>query len=131
VPPQVDIGEAPNNTATESTPADQWVPLWIDYTMPPGSAAGVRATVIIARGNATFAEVYFDGVEVVVRDLFNGADSDADDDQDLLDFAELQRCFEGPGVTPIQWNCIVFDSDEDDDVDLVDWNFFWPRLTGP
>lgn len=131
IPPQVDIGGAPNNTILAGAPTNQWIPIWIDYTMPAGSAARVRTTLIIARGSATFAEVYFDGFEAVVRDVFDGADSDFDDDQDMLDFAELQRCFEGPGAAPAQWNCIVFDSDEDEDIDLVDWNFFWPRITGP
>jgi hypothetical protein len=74
--------------------------------------------------------VYFDACEAVVLNRFNGSDNDADFDQDLHDFAGLQRTFTGPGG-PMKWGGIVFDSDDDDDVDWIDYNWFAPRLTGP
>ena len=129
VPPQVDIGGAPNNTVFAGAPTDTWIPIWIDYTMPAGSAALVRTTVIVARGDAPDAHVYFDGFEGVVTTRFDGADSDADGDEDLHDFAQLQRCF---GGVPLDgYNCFVFDQNEDNTIDTADSGFFFPRMTGP
>ncbi len=129
VPPQIDIGGAPNNTIFSDAPTDQWIPIWIDFTMPAGTAALVRTTVIVARGDAIDAHVYFDGFEAVVTNLFDGADSDADGDEDLLDFAQLQRCF---GGVPLDvYNCFVFDQNEDNVIDTADSGFFFPRMTGP
>lgn len=131
VPPQIDIGDpSQNNTATAATPTDTWTQLDIDYVMPPGSAALARATVIISQGNSTDSVVYFDALEAVVTNIFDGADVDADGDEDLLDFAEFQHCFSGSGGG-LGYPCMVFDSDEDNDVDLADLNFFLPRMTGP
>jgi hypothetical protein len=62
---------------------------------------------------------------------FNGADADGDGDEDLRDFAELQRCYNGSGAGDLGWNCTVFDQDEDLDVDDADFEYFQPRLTGP
>ncbi len=131
VPPWIDIGGAPNNTAEEGTPTDQWMPLWIDYTMPAGTAALVRYTLIVAQGDAAEAAAYFDACEAVVMNLYDGADIDADDDEDLGDFVWLQRTFRGTGVTSLEWNKYTYDFDEDGDVDITDWNFFEPRLVGP
>ncbi len=132
VPPQIDIGaQGQNNTLLAGAAVDQWSPVTIDYVMPPGSAARMRCTAILGLYNATSADVYFDGLETVIVGRFNGADVDADSDEDLLDVAELQRTFRGSGVTPPGWLGIVFDNDRDQDVDVTDWNFFRPRITGP
>ncbi len=130
-PPQVDIG-APgqNNTIFAGAATDTWLPLSIDYTMPPGSAARLRFTVIAARGSSSEARVYFDSFEGVITNRFDGADTDGDNDEDLLDFAELQRCYAGAGGGRA-WGCFVFDQDEDGDVDAADTGFFLPRLNGP
>jgi hypothetical protein len=130
VPPQIDINGAPNNTANASTPTDTWTELNIDFTMPPGSAAQVRGTVIISKGTSSDSTVYFDGLETVVTNLFDGADVDGDGDEDMHDLAELQRCYSGAGGG-LGYPCLVFDQDEDADVDIPDWDFFRPRITGP
>lgn len=131
VPPQVDIGGQPFNTIYAGAPTDTWLPLYIDYTMPPGSAATARYTVIVARGEAESAQVYFDAAEAVVLNLFDGADVDGDVDQDLLDFYHMQRCFSGTGVPALEWNSITFDADDDDEVDWADFQYLAPRFTGP
>ncbi len=129
IPGQIDIG-GPTNTVTASDPADTWNNVFIDFTMPPGSAAGSRFTVIAALSNALEANVFFDSCEAVVLNKFDGADLDGDDDQDMLDFARLQTCYSGPGGG-LGWPCIVYDQDDDLDVDGPDANFFYPRITGP
>ncbi len=60
VPPWVDIGDAPNNTIFADAPTDVWLPIEIDYTMPPGTAAEARVTLISAQGSAVESAVYFD-----------------------------------------------------------------------
>ena len=59
VPPPVDIG-GPDNTIAAGAPTDTWLPLSIDYVMPPGSNALPRFTNIVEKGNATSGRVYFD-----------------------------------------------------------------------
>ncbi len=129
VPENIDIGGA-TNTIYASSPKNTWIPLYIDYTMPSGSNAIGRFVNIIEKGLATSGRVYFDACEAVILNKFNGADADADDDEDLLDFAQFQRAYSGSGG-PQRWNGIVFDSDGDNDVDMVDFNYFAPRMTGP
>jgi hypothetical protein len=131
VPKHVDIGEAPNNTIYSDSARDQWLPIWIDYTMPPGSAALVRCTMIVARNSADSAQVHFDAGEAVVLNRFNGSDVDGDDDEDLIDFYWLQYAFSGDGGTPLKFNGVSFDHDQDQDVDFSDFEFFAPRMTGP
>lgn len=130
VPADVDIELGAPNTIDASAPEDEWVPVEIDYTMEEGTSAIARFTNIISVGNALSGKVYFDSCEAVVVNRFDGSDVDGDDDEDLRDFAELQRCFSGAGGG-LEWNCIAVDSDDDEDVDLVDYDFFEPRLTGP
>lgn len=131
LPPQVDIDGAPNNTAhPNNAPVGQWTNLFIDFTMPPASGALLRTTLISVRNGAPPATVYFDNVETVILNRFNGADVDGDNDQDLLDFAKLQACYNGAGGG-LGWPCIVYDSDDDEDIDQVDAAFFFPRITGP
>ncbi len=132
VPGPVDIGSAADDhTVTGSSPTDQWIDLVIDYTMPAGSQAVGRFVNLAARGSGVDGFVYIDNCEAVVVNRFDGADADGDDDADLEDFAAFQSCYTGDGVTPLPWNCTVFDSDEDDDVDLIDWAYVGPRITGP
>ncbi|TWT42393.1 Carbohydrate binding domain protein [Phycisphaerae bacterium RAS1] len=133
VPGQIDINGAPNNTANSgNTPADTWKRLWIDFTMPPGSAARVRTTIILAKNGATDAAVYFEDFEAVVTNLFTGSDVDGDGNEDLLDFAELQRVYTGtPGPVFLPWNLFTFDHDEDFDVDASDVTIFLNNFNGP
>jgi len=64
---------------------------------------------IIEKGTALSGRVYFDAGEAVVLNKFDGADADADDDEDLHDFAQMQIAYTGSGG-PMKWNGIVFDS---------------------
>lgn len=133
VPPDVDIG-VPNvspNTIGAGAPLDVWIPITVDFDMPPGSSAQLQATLIIEKGSAFTGRVYFDAAEVVIRNRFNGADHDADDDEDLIDFAGLQKAYAGGGVMPSSWPWLVYDHDEDDDVDLANTEYFLPRWTNP
>ncbi len=129
VPPPVDIG-GPTNTLDATDPNDVWLPLYIDYTMPAGSNAITRYVDIVERGTALTGRIYFDACEAVVLNKFDGADADGDDDEDLLDFAYMQRAFSGSGGG-LEWMGMVFDSDNDQDVDMTDFNYFAPRMTGP
>ncbi|MFH0982702.1 MAG: hypothetical protein V2A79_14350 [Planctomycetota bacterium] len=135
VPTWVDICRPPS-TCSNSVPAmsmtqDTWTPLTIDYTMAPGKNASAKFVNLIERGGAASGKVYFDACEGVMLNWFDGADADADDDEDLRDFAEFQRCFTGAVSGQMRWGCIVFDSDDDDDVDLADYVFFKDHMTGP
>ncbi len=130
VPTDIDIVLGQPNTVDASMPKNTWVPITIDYTMPAGSSALGRFVCILAKGTATTGKLYYDAVETVVTNRYDGSDVDNDDDEDLLDFAELQRCFSGNGGG-LDWNCSVFDNDSDGDLDLLDWDFFRPRMTGP
>ena len=62
------------------------------------------------------------------------ADSDADGDHDLLDFAGLQLCFGGDGQ-PVPGTCAsptaVFDFDLDEDIDVADFTVFAECYTAP
>lgn len=131
IPGWVDITEGPsNNTIDATSPKDTWIPLEIDYTMQPGFAAKPKFVLLTAAG-AGSGYAYYDNCEAVYMSRFDGSDSDGDDDQDLFDFAGLQRCFNGDGAGELGFNCTVFDVDEDLDVDLIDFAAFEPQLTGP
>jgi hypothetical protein len=131
IPGVIDIGSsADGHTIDSSSLTDTWIPLEIDFTMPSGNAALVRAVCLVSAG-AGSGEVFFDNLEAVITNRFDGADADGDDDEDLFDFAEFQRCFNGDGAGDLDWNCTVFDDDEDIDIDLVDFSYFHPRITGP
>ena len=58
-------------------------------------------------------------------------DADNDFDNDLADYAALQRCFGGSGVEPADAICLVFDFDEDDDIDADDLAPFTAQMVGP
>ena len=60
---------------------------------------------------------------------FNGSDADGDNAEDLLDFAQFQRAYNGSG--PLLWNGIVFDLNNDQHVHMTDYNLFAPWMTGP
>lgn len=66
---------------------------------------------------------------VEVRECILG-DSDGDGDVDLVDFAQFQLCFGGPGVGLAAPVCDNFDSDRDGDVDLIDLGSFQLCFTG-
>lgn len=130
VPADVDIGGA-TNTIAAGAPTNTWIPIYIDYTMPPGSSALARFTCLVEKSTGLTGKVYFDACEAVVIDRFNGCDADGDGDEDMHDFAGIQKAFAGGNVVPTDWPWVVYDTDEDDDVDLVNTDFFIPRLTGP
>jgi hypothetical protein len=132
VPPPIDITAGPSgNTITATSPKDTWIDLSIDFTMPAGTQAIPRFVNITARGTTGTGTAYFDACEAVVLNVFDGADADGDGDEDLFDIGEFQRCYSGDGVTPLKWNCTVFDNDDDEDIDLTDFDYFVPRVTGP
>ena len=133
VPPQIDIvGDTVQNNVYEVNvdPVDTWVPLTIDFTMPPGSAALTRAVTIIGFGGGLTENFYFDGFEAVVTNRFpDGADVDGDNDQDLVDVASFQTCF-APG-SGLGYPCLVYDFDENDTINLTDFGTFEGGMTGP
>lgn len=130
-PADIDIGDPTYNPVVvkSTTPTETWVPVEIDYTMPPGTEAIAQFTNLIAFASGS-GVAYFDNCELVIMNRFDGADSDGDDDQDLADYAAFQRCYSGPGGG-LRWNCTVFDNDEDGDVDATDYAYFGPRMTAP
>ena len=139
VPPQVDIRAGNGNPASGTTniiemgaPTDQWVEVYIDYTLPSNAAAAIRATVINGFPSpGSTSKVYFDAVEFVLTNIFTGSDSDRDDDEDLADIAALQQAFTGAGG-PNVYGGFVFDHNEDDDVDFSDVSTeILPNITGP
>lgn len=58
-------------------------------------------------------------------------DSDADQDVDLADFANLQRCFTGPRGGPLGPDCECADLTDDENVDRTDLQVFSKALNGP
>lgn len=130
VPDDINIG-GPDNTIDAGAPQDVWIPLFIDYTMPAGTSALARFTNLIEKGTALTGTAYIDACEAVVLNRFDGSDTDGDDDEDLHDFAWLQRCYTGAGAGALPFNGIVFDHDDDLDIDMDDFEYFTPRMTGP
>lgn len=131
VPTWVDIVVGQPNTLTAANaPPGQWTPVTVDYTMAPGTAALARVTCINGNYSSTGVVTYFDNYEAVVLNRFDGADFDADNDQDLADVAELQWRFTGnnPGLP---WGGIVFDQNDDQKLDSADWSYFGQYITGP
>jgi uncharacterized repeat protein (TIGR02543 family) len=59
------------------------------------------------------------------------ADFDADTDVDLVDFAHLQSCFNGPNRPAAKPSCEDADLDGDRDVDLTDFFMFQTCFNGP
>lgn len=57
-------------------------------------------------------------------------DVDGDDDLDVRDFADLQRCYHGADMYAFHRNCLVHDRDEDGDVDADDFAGFALSVTG-
>ncbi|MBL8877560.1 MAG: hypothetical protein JNG88_00445 [Phycisphaerales bacterium] len=132
---QVDIvpngnpASATTNIVNSGTPTNQWVPVTINYTMPAQTASRLRGTIINGFGPGT-CDVYFDAFEMVIANVFDGSDVDADNDEDLLDIASLQTSFNGSN-NPMKFLGLVYDHDEDGDVDSSDSNFTLDRMVGP
>lgn len=57
-------------------------------------------------------------------------DVDGDDDLDLVDFGDMQRCFRGADGFAVHRNCLIHDRDEDGDVDAGDFAGFAQSVTG-
>lgn len=131
--PNIDIApnanpiSATTNIINSDDPTDTWIPLTIDYTMPPSKAALLRATVINGFGTG-MGKGYYDNFEMVLTNVFDGSDADADGDEDMADIAQLQNVF---STTELKFGGLVFDHVEDDDVDFDDVAFTLPRMTGP
>lgn len=131
VPAWVDIVVGQPNTLTAANaPAGQWTPVSVDYTMAAGTAALARVTCINGNYSSLGVVTYFDNYEAVVLNRFDGADFDADNDEDLADVAELQWRFTG-STTGLPWGGIVFDHNDDQKLDSSDWSYFGPYITGP
>lgn len=135
--PRPDIDIAPNDNPISGTtniiqagsPVDTWVPLTIDYTLPPQTGANLRCTVINGFGTAD-CDVYFDAFEAILKNQFNGADANNDGAEDMIDIARLQRVFAGNGGG-LRFGGLVFDNDDDNDVDALDAAYVEDRMTGP
>lgn len=133
--PHIDIAPNANpisgttNIITAADPTDTWIPVTIDYTIPDNQAALLRATLINGFGTGS-GKAYYDNYEMVLTNVFDGSDYDADGDEDMIEMAALQRTFSGSGGGLI-YGGLVFDHDEDEDVDTSDYNFTIDRITGP
>ncbi len=127
VPPNIDLGD-PNNTLYPGAPTNTWLPLTIDFTMPPGSNAITRFVDLTDRSAALSGHLYFDACEAVVINKFDGLDWNGDNAEDMLDFVQLQYVF---GVQPLRWGGLTFDSNDDGQVNWPDYQYFAPRMRGP
>jgi hypothetical protein len=130
VPQDIDIGQQ-DNVIDDTAPTGVWIPLSIDYTMGADEAALARFTNLSAKGVSQTGSAYFDACEAVVINRYDGSDVDGDDDEDLRDFAWLQRSFNGSGANDLLFNGLTFDHDDDIDVDLQDVSYFQTWMTGP
>jgi hypothetical protein len=117
---------------------------WVDGGVPrrlvlPVEQTGVMVTAVLpASPNVVplghyllFAMV--DDIPSVARIVKIGQSAgncDGDGDQDLVDFASFQRCFQGTSAE-VAGVCACADLDGDGDVDVVDLASFDGNLTGP
>jgi hypothetical protein len=114
--------------------------------------SGIVTVTTDAVGLGAFSGTFDIGTEEVitatVTDLFTGntsefsacvdasstglqmGDMDTDGDVDLVDFANFQLCFTGPGGAVSEGTCSFTDFDGDGDCDLVDFNEFQLSFTG-
>jgi hypothetical protein len=135
VPPQVDIAtndnpvSATTNIIDATDPTDTWLPVTIDYTIPPQKAAQIRATVITG-WNSTASHVYFDAFELVLANVFDGADVNADNYEDLTDLATMQQVYTGPGQA-LAYLGLVYDIDDSGALEFADASYVLTRMTGP
>jgi hypothetical protein len=113
-------------TLNAGSPHDVWIPLKIDFTMPPNTGAGARFTNLYARGANGAGNAFMDACNVVL----NAGDGDQDNDVDLRDFAIFQGCF-APTPPYSGFLCARMDSDCDDDIDLIDYQEFQAAFHGP
>jgi hypothetical protein len=135
--PEPDIDVVPNGNPVSGTtniinnqdPTNTWLPVTIDYTIPPQKAAKLRATAITAFGPAD-SDVYFDAFEMVLANVFDGSDVNNDDAQDMIDIATLQQVYTGPGA-PLEYLGLVYDHNENSQLEMTDVNYILPRMTGP
>lgn len=58
-------------------------------------------------------------------------DADLDQDVDMVDFAQMQLCFQGSGTAASEACRCAFDADDDADVDIHDFDQFQQIFTGP
>lgn len=116
------------NIVNSSSPQNTWNSIYIDYTIPNNNAAKLRGTLINAFGPGN-CEVFFDGFEMVLMNVFNGSDADGDDDEDMIDMAMLQQAYTGAG--PMIFGGLVFDRNEDNLVNPADLDLILPFLLGP
>ncbi len=117
------------NIITAASPTDTWLPISIDYTIPPNKAARLRATVINAFGPGS-CDVYFDAFEMVLTNVFDGSDVNADNAADLIDIATLQRVYTGPGAE-LKYLGLVYDHNENGALEPSDVSYTLQRMTGP
>lgn len=94
-----------------------------EYDLLSGAVLGVFATQSTPEGGTC------DASEIMFRR--RAGDADGDWDLDLSDFARMQQCFGGDGVTPGDYNCFRLDHDRDGDVDLEDAAALSAAMTGP
>ncbi len=88
IPPGVDIGGS-GNTIAAGAPTNTWLPLSIDYTMPPGSNALARFTNIVAKNSSISGHVYFDECRATVLNLPPGGCRGDMNCDGLIDFADI------------------------------------------
>jgi hypothetical protein len=117
---------------------------WVDGGVPrrlvlPVEQTGVMAAAvlptnpnIVPLGHYMLFAMVDDipSVARIVKIVQSVGNCDGDGDQDLVDFASLQRCFQGASAK-VAGVCACADLDGDGDVDVVDVASFDGNLTGP
>lgn len=99
---------------------------WRAPPVDAGSITFFTASLAVNDAQASLGDHYY--ADYATIGFARPGDADGDTDVDLLDFAELQRCFNGAGLADA---CQYVDSDDDGMVSLDDLNAWVALHTGP
>jgi hypothetical protein len=113
-----------------NSPMDAWQPITIGYTMPAGMSALLRSTIINYDGNTLTSEFYVDAFETVLANVFDGADVNGDNAEDMIDVATLQTVYTGPGA-PLKYLGMVYDMNDSGALEFSDASYVLQHMTGP
>lgn len=98
VPADIDIGTPGNgNTIGAGAPTNTWIPLTIDYTMPPNSSAIARFVLLTEKSTGLSGKVYFDDCSALVYGRCDPCDVDCNGTVNPFDIQPFVNLLSGAG----------------------------------